>query len=660
MAKQEQWGSRVGLILAMAGNAVGLGNFLRFPVQAVNNGGGAFIIPYLICFLLMGIPLLWMEWGMGRFGGKMGNHSTPFIFDTLGRKRLWKYFGVFGIFTNIAVASYYCYIESWTLSYVFHSIGDTFTGVSQADTSYFFLRYIDVSKSTTGIPFEGVIFFVICLVLNTYILSKGLSGVEKVAKIGVPMLIGFGALLAIRGLTLGTSAASPEYPEANAWEGINFLWTPQFDSLANPKVWLAAAGQIFFTLSLGMGTIHCYASYVRSKDDIALNATTSGFANEFVEVVLGSLIVIPIAAGYLGIDWVLDNAGFGMAFQTMPFLFQQWGLVLAKIAGVLWFGLLFFAGITSSLAMGTPWIGFVKDEFKLPHKVAAWSFGLIILLFGLPTVLGYVSGYDENGKISFLAQPIFDEYDYWAGTVSLVVFALAEAILFAWVFGINKGWKEINRGADMRIPGIFKYILKYITPLLLLFVFVGSLITPPSITVVKADIKDPSKQEFLQNQMQEAGFVDIKVKGNSVQGEMSKNDFKALFPGIKDFRGWIETSETGLTKENYRLNDYQDWGLEFNNLISGKGWNLDNESLIKRVMNGAQHQRIQLHKEAMAQLGESREDLKARENHTDQIQLIEQQIMLANIGRTLLVILFSGIAFLVYMAYLKRKKEGRA
>jgi len=106
------------LILAMAGNAVGLGNFLRFPVQAVNNGGGAFIIPYLVCFLLMGIPLLWIEWSMGRFGGRSNNHSTPFILDTMTKRSFWKYFGVFGIFTNIAVAAYYCYIESWTMSYV--------------------------------------------------------------------------------------------------------------------------------------------------------------------------------------------------------------------------------------------------------------------------------------------------------------------------------------------------------------------------------------------------------------------------------------------------------------------------------------------------------------------------------------------------------------
>ena len=128
-AKVESWGSRVGLILAMAGNAVGLGNFLRFPVQAVQNGGGAFIIPYLVCFLLMGIPLLFIEWSSGRFGGKFGNHSTPYILDSMVKGRLLKYIGDFGIFTNIAVVAYYCYIESWTMSYMFHSVMGTFSGM---------------------------------------------------------------------------------------------------------------------------------------------------------------------------------------------------------------------------------------------------------------------------------------------------------------------------------------------------------------------------------------------------------------------------------------------------------------------------------------------------------------------------------------------------
>lgn len=463
--KKEAWGSRVGLILAMAGNAVGLGNFLRFPVQAVQNGGGAFILPYLICFLLMGIPLLFVEWSLGRYGGKLGNHSTPYILDSITKKAIWKYVGVFGIFTNIAVVAYYTYIESWTFVYVLHTIFGTFTGMNQAEISSYFNDYVGLTGNLFGLEYLPAVIYVLILTLNVYILSTGLGGIEKVAKIGMPLLILFGIVLAFRGWTMGDDFASEAFPDANAWDGINFLWTPQFTSLADPKVWLAAAGQIFFTLSVGMGSIQCYASYMKENEDIALNSVTAGFTNEFVEIILGSAIVIPIAAGFLGLDWVLENAGFGMAFQTMPFLFQQWGAVFGVIAGVCWFGLLFFSGITSSLAMGTPWMGFMQDEFGWGKNKGAISFGAIALIMGLPTVLFFQYGY-------------FDEYDYWAGTVSLVVFALLEIILFAWVFGMNKGWEEITRGADIRIPVIYRYIIKYITPVLLLMVFIGALFTP--------------------------------------------------------------------------------------------------------------------------------------------------------------------------------------
>ena len=125
-AHKEQWASRAGLVLAMAGNAVGLGNFLRFPAQAAQNGGGAFLIPYLVAFVLMGIPLLWVEWAIGRHGGQFGHHSAPGMFDRMGKSRFLKYVGVFGLFTNLTLAAYYCYIESWTLAYVWHSLIGTF------------------------------------------------------------------------------------------------------------------------------------------------------------------------------------------------------------------------------------------------------------------------------------------------------------------------------------------------------------------------------------------------------------------------------------------------------------------------------------------------------------------------------------------------------
>jgi SNF family Na+-dependent transporter len=160
----------------MAGNAVGLGNFLRFPVQAVQNGGGAFMIPYLVSFLVLGIPLLWIEWASGRFGGTKGDHSAPFIMNSMGKRSYWKYLGVFGIFTNIAVAAYYTYIESWTFSYVFHSVAQTFTGMSQTEVAQFFTSYVDIGQSTTGLPYEAIWFYILVLGLNTWILSKGLEG----------------------------------------------------------------------------------------------------------------------------------------------------------------------------------------------------------------------------------------------------------------------------------------------------------------------------------------------------------------------------------------------------------------------------------------------------------------------------------------------------
>jgi SNF family Na+-dependent transporter len=318
----QYWGSRVGLVLAMAGNAVGLGNFLRFPVQAVQNGGGAFIIPYLVSFLVMGLPLLWVEWAMGRFGGKRGNHSPPFIFQSMG-KGWWIYAGVFGIFINLGMAAYYVYIESWTLAYTWYSISGSFNTLSSTQVDQFFDRYVDIGVGLVNVPVAAIGFFLVTLGLNIWILSRGLSsGIEKVSKICMPLLLLFGVVLAIRAVTLNPGELGTTYDTS---AGLNFLWEPRYDSLYRPGVWLAAAGQVFFTLSLGMGSILCYASYMKSNQDIALNAMSAGWINEFVEVVLGASIVIPIAVGYMGLDWIVENAGFMMGFKTNALSFRAVG-----------------------------------------------------------------------------------------------------------------------------------------------------------------------------------------------------------------------------------------------------------------------------------------------------------------------------------------------
>ncbi|MDO9511971.1 MAG: sodium-dependent transporter [Bacteroidales bacterium] len=599
----ESWGTRVGLVLAMAGNAVGFGNFLRFPVQAVQNGGGAFIIPYLISLVILGLPLLLIEWSSGRWGGKHGHHSTPFILHSLNSKALWKYVGVFGIFCNVAIASYYCYIESWTMSYIYHSIAGTFNGLDQHQTAGFFENYLDVTTSTTGIPFEGIIFYVFCLALNTWILSKGLSGgVEKASKIGVPLLIFFGIFLAIRGITMKAGSQGAIF---DGFEGLNFLWTPQFDSLTNPKVWLAAAGQIFFTLSVGMGSIQCYASYLKEKDDIAANAMSAGFMNEFVEIVLGSSIIIPISVGYLGIDRVVELTGLGglgLAFRTMPFLFEQWGAILSAVAGAAFFGLLFFAGITSSLAMGTPVLGFMKDEFKWPRERSALAFGILVLILGLPTVF-------------FFQQGVFDEYDYWAGTVSLVVFAMLEAILFAWFYGADKGWAEIQKGADIKIPGIFRYLIKYVTPVVLIIVFFGSLIRPVADDWSKISIR---------------GW---ELHNESILGQIMH---KGIGPNNTYFADTLYSENAGVVDSVFimRKKNFV--------RVSPEGLNTD----------FSKKYRYTEEQELLVKVGD-RIDVGTPIIKGE----ITNRLMYIDLARGILLTVFAGIALLVFIAYRKRKRE---
>ena len=475
MSQKERWASRIGLVLAMAGNAVGLGNFLRFPAQAAKNGGGAFLIPYLVALLILGLPLIWVEWTMGRYGGQFGHHSTPGIFQSMGRSRIWKYLGVFGLWTNLMIAAYYLYIESWTMAYAGFSL---FGGFSRTDPKDFYAGLTGEAPNTAfAVSWWGLAIFFICMLLNVMILSRGLAkGIELVSKIGMPLLIVFAMFLAVRGLLIVPESQVQDsaygIKDAKAIEspitGLNFVWEPRFDSLANPAVWLAAAGQIFFTLSIGMGSIHCYASYLRERDDVALTGSSAAWTNEFCEVILGGSILLPIAVAYLGLAQVQDmtkgGSGFGLGFMVFPTLFQNWGN-LAQAAGFLWFGLLFFAAITSSLAMGQPIMAFLQTEFRFSRAGSAWAFGAMLLPLAVPVAC-------------ITQKSFFDEFDYWAGTFALVVFAVIETILFAWVFGMDRGWTELNKGAELKVPRVFYYIIKYVTPVFLLVILAAYAFQP--------------------------------------------------------------------------------------------------------------------------------------------------------------------------------------
>lgn len=457
LTEREQWGTKIGLILAVAGNAIGLGNFLRFPVQAAQNGGGAFMIPYFIFFLILGIPLMWIEWGIGRHGGKYRHGSAPGMFDVIWKNKLSKYFGALGLFISMVILIYYTYIESWTLGFSIFSVLGLYSGETSETMRGFLSSYQGSGESA---QFSGIwiayILMLVTFAINFWILFKGISkGIEKLARIAMPLLFLFAIILAIRIVTLGTP--DPSQPENSIANGFGFIWNPNFSMLGDPKIWLAAAGQIFFTLSVGMGTIHAYASYLKPHDDIALSGLTTASTNAFAEVILGASIAIPVAVAFFGISATMDIAqggAFNLGFVSMPIIFGSDAFPMGELFGFMWFLLLFFAGITSSVAMGQPVVAFLEDEFGMERKKAVAILASVVLI-----AVQFV--------VFFLQYGFLDEMDYWAGTFGLVVFALVETILFMWVFGADKAWKEMNDGGDFQIPRVFYYIMKFVTPLIL-------------------------------------------------------------------------------------------------------------------------------------------------------------------------------------------------
>jgi SNF family Na+-dependent transporter len=448
-SSNEAWGSRIGLILAMAGSAVGLGNFLRFPGQATANGGGAFMVAYFIAFALLGIPLMWIEWGIGRNGGRYRKGHIPGMFAALWRHPAAKYLGVVGMVIPLMLLSYYTVIESWTLAFTWFSIGGAYDDARTPEGMAAFLRSYQVVGGDDGMGAAAPLgFFLLTLAVNIWILSRGISGgIEKLAKIGMPILFLFAVVIAVAVFFIPTGEGG-----ASAVQGLQFIYSPDFSQLARAGVWLAAAGQIFFTLSLGVGTLQAYASYLSSKDDIVLSGLATAATNETTEVVLGGSIAIPAAVAFFGVSGAMAVAqagSFNLGFVTMPLVFQQ--MPAGRLLAAMWFGLLFFAGITSSVAMATPIVAFFREEFGVRRETVSWAIGAVAAVFGLLGILWFEYGF-------------IWEWDFWAGTFGLAVMAGIEVVLFMWAFGPQNAWRSLHHGADIRIPAVFKFIMTYVTP----------------------------------------------------------------------------------------------------------------------------------------------------------------------------------------------------
>jgi neurotransmitter:Na+ symporter, NSS family len=451
---KEQWATRIGVILAVAGSAVGLGNFLRFPGQAAQNGGGAFMLPYFISLLLLGIPLCWAEWTMGRHGGAKGFNSAPGIYSVIWPHRLAKYLGALALLIPLVIYMYYVLIEAWCLGYAFdYLVGNLDLGSEPAAYQAHFDRFI--GKNADGFIYEGgnnelVGILIFVFLLNFIFIYRGVAkGIESFCKVAMPIMAACALCVLVRVLTLDTDKVVA---------GLGSMWNPNPEFLTKPDTWLAASGQIFFSLSVGFGIIINYASYVRRDDDIALSGLTASSVNEFFEVCLGGLITLPAAFIFLGAAATVQGT-FGLGFNALPNVFAV--MPGGRFFGFLWFFMLFLAAITSSLSMLQPVIAFLEEGLGLRRHASAAMLGLISA-FGTAFVVYFSKD-----------MAALDTFDFWIGTMFIFILALIQAILYGWVFGIGRGEEELHRGAHITVPHFVQWVLKYVTPLYLLAIFAG-------------------------------------------------------------------------------------------------------------------------------------------------------------------------------------------
>ncbi len=493
--RNQAWGTRLGVILAVSGSAVGLGNFLRFPGVAAENGGGAFLIPYFVAFLLLGIPIGWVEWTMGRFGGRHGLHSAPAIMGLWGRSPVARYLGAFGVLVPFVIFFYYVVIESWCLSYAvgYASGAMDLAGAStvQAQVELSNARFAETVGSRSDGELLGgldspLIYWLVAATLNIVVVYHGLTkGIERFCRFAMPAMAICALIVLARVLTLGTP--DPDVPGNNVGAGLNFMWNPDFAALTSFQTWLAAAGQIFFSLSVGFGVIINYASYMRSNDDIVLSSLTSSATNEFFEVALGGMITLTAAVVFLGISATQANVGgtFSTGFAALPVVFAR--MPFGEFFGAVWFFMLFLAAITSSISMMQPTKAFFEDALGLTHKAAT------ILVTMLCTAGNLFVLWFSKGLVAL------DTLDFWVGTFLIFVVAGTQLICFAWVFGVDEGLREAHVGSEIRIPRFYRFIIKYVSPVFLLTIFIGFCWTevPDYLRTVFGDASHPPDRNAL-------------------------------------------------------------------------------------------------------------------------------------------------------------------
>ncbi|RMF54759.1 sodium-dependent transporter [Candidatus Woesearchaeota archaeon] len=441
MADRARWSSRMIFVFAAIGSAVGLGNVWRFPYLAGKYGGGAFLIPYLIALIIMGIPLLILEFALGQKMQRGAVHAFAAI------KRKFMGVGLMAIFTGFTVVSYYAVVMAWSLMYLFYSFTLKYAGDTK---DFFFNKALQISSSIGeigGINLTILLTLVVIWVLIYFCVWKGVKSVGKVVVVTMPLPVILILILVLRGLTL-----------PNSLEGIIFYLKPNFAALFDTEVWTAAMSQIFFTLSLAFGIMIAYASYMKKDSDITKNAVITSVVNSAISIIAGFAVFGTL--GYMAFKQAvpvseLAAAGPSLAFIVYPKAITM--IPMAALFGVIFFVTLLTLAIDSAFSLVEGVTTVVSDAW---HKASRPLVSLIVC------ALGFLAGiiFTTRAGLYFL-----DVVDHFATNFGLIIVGILECIAVGWVFGAEKLRKYINEVSDYKIGKWWSFCIKYLIPILLIY-----------------------------------------------------------------------------------------------------------------------------------------------------------------------------------------------
>lgn len=444
LEERDSFTSRFGIIAAGAGSAIGLGNIWRFPYITGENGGAAFLIIYLFFILVIGIPVMTSEFIIGRAAQKNAYRA----FKNLAPGKPWYFIGIMGIAAAFMILAFYTTVAGWTLEYLYQSLLGNFSGKDDIALREMFESFLNGS-------YRPLIWFTIFMGLTAFIVLWGIkNGIEKYSKILMPFLVFLLILLCIRSLTLEGSK-----------EGLRFLFLPDFSKIT-PKVILEAMGQAFFSLSIGMGTLITYGSYIRKSENLASSALSIGMADLIIAVIAGIAIFPAVFA--LGGS---PESGTGLVFIVLPGIFQK--MLFGEVFAVIFFLLLAIAAVTSTISLLEVIVAYLVEELKMTRGNATIASTLSAGVLGIVTVLsmGSMSG------VKIFNRNVFGLLEYVTSNIMLPLGGLFIVLFIGWYYGRQNIKTELTNNGQIKagyLP-LFIFIVKFLAPIAISMVFLYSL-----------------------------------------------------------------------------------------------------------------------------------------------------------------------------------------